>query len=400
MILDAIFWKIAHHARWQELPVGYPSMAVCRRYYRRIFRSGRLFTLYRHLYKDLCTRGRVDLSALVERGCFIIKGNKVLLRPGQKETWRMRTALLFMQPGFHMLRHLRREKEQERRRRFPSFRLSSKKRPLHPPPVRQEEKFHYTSPDEPVNWPKYVYPPGLAPSSAVSRDKRIDCVRILCVNGLSLVLASNSPRRHELLKLGSWAFLTSPVIVDERQRPREAPADYVLRLAEDKVRLCAVTELAGGILLAADTAVVDGEAILGKPGDAAEAVVMLKKLRGHTHQVLTGLALLRISDGKLVTDLCVTNVPMRGYRDDEIEAYVASGDPLDKAGAYAIQHPGFHPVERLGGCYASVMGLPLCHLSRSLRKLGIPTGTELAAACRSALGYACPISSAVLAGKV
>ncbi len=92
------------------------------------------------------------------------------------------------------------------------------------------------------------------------------------------------------------------------------------------------------IILAADTAVVDGKTILGKPKDPAEAVEMLRSLRGHSHQVFTGLAVLRPGDGNLVTDLCVTDVPMRAYSDDEIDAYVASGDPLDKAGAYAIQN--------------------------------------------------------------
>jgi predicted house-cleaning NTP pyrophosphatase (Maf/HAM1 superfamily) len=91
---------------------------------------------------------------------------------------------------------------------------------------------------------------------------------------------------------------------------------------------------------------------------------------------------------------------MRDYRDDEIEAYVATGDPLDKAGAYAIQNAGFHPVEAMRGCYASVMGLPLCHLARSLHKLDIAPRTDIAAECQSALGYACPISSAVLRGEM
>ena len=91
---------------------------------------------------------------------------------------------------------------------------------------------------------------------------------------------------------------------------------------------------------------------------------------------------------------------MRDYRDDEIEAYVATGDPRDKAGAYAIQNAGFHPVEAMQGCFASVMGLPLCHLSRSLHKLDLAPRSDIAAACRSALGYACPISSAVLRGEM
>ena len=204
-------------------------------------------------------------------------------------------------------------------------------------------------------------------------------------------------------------FETCAADVDESTRPGEAPGMYVLRLAESKARTCASaagtgtyagSTREGQTFLAADTAVVDGEAILGKPKDPAEAVRMLKNLRGHCHQVQTGIAVLRAGDGALITDLCITEVPMRDYGDEEIDAYVASGDPLDKAGAYAIQNIAFHPVESLGGCYASVMGLPLCHLTRSLRKLGVAPTTDIAAECQSALRYACPISSAVLRGEM
>jgi septum formation protein len=215
-----------------------------------------------------------------------------------------------------------------------------------------------------------------------------------------LVLASNSPRRRELLALGGWEFLTQPADVDESQLSGESPGSYVLRLAENKARRCAESTITDQIILAADTAVVDGKTILGKPKDHTEAAEMLRDLRGHSHQVLTGIAVLRLADGNLVTDLCVTDVPMRTYRDDEIETYVASSDPLDKAGAYGIQNHGFHPVEALNGCYASVMGLPLCHLTRCLRKLDLAPRTDIAAACQSALGYACPISSAVLRGEM
>ena len=215
-----------------------------------------------------------------------------------------------------------------------------------------------------------------------------------------LVLASNSPRRRELLSLVGWRFDTRPAEVDESQRPDETPAAYVLRLAESKARACKRRSQADQVILAADTAVVDGKAILGKPIDPAEAIRMLQALRGHSHQVLTGIAVLQPGDGTLVTDLCVTDVPMRAYGDEEIAAYVASGDALDKAGAYAIQNRAFHPVERMGGCYASVMGLPLCHLTRSLLKLGLAPRIDIAAECQSALGYVCPISSAVLGGEM
>ena len=126
---------------------------------------------------------------------------------------------------------------------------------------------------------------------------------------------------------------------------------------------------------------------------------MLRQLRGRTHQVYTALAVLRSKDGRLLTDRCITDVPMRRYTDAEMEAYVNSGDPLDKAGAYAIQHPKFHPAEKLTGCYASVMGLPLCHLTRTLRPLDIAPKTDISAECQSSLNYTCPISAAVLRGE-
>ena len=128
---------------------------------------------------------------------------------------------------------------------------------------------------------------------------------------------------------------------------------------------------------------------------------MLKRLRGHTHQVYTGLALLRVSDGsQLLTDLSITDVPMRDYSDEEIDAYVQTGDPLDKAGAYAIQHPDFHPVENLEGCFASVMGLPLCRLTYLLGQFDISPEAAVGVRCQTELQYDCPVSSAILRGAV
>jgi MAF protein len=214
-----------------------------------------------------------------------------------------------------------------------------------------------------------------------------------------LLLASNSPRRWKLLSLGGWMFTTVVSHVDEDQLPGEPPTEYVLRLAEAKARAVAGEAQDRSIIIGADTTVVDGMELLGKPRDAAEAAAMLKRLRGHAHQVYTGIAVLRPSDGKLVTDLCVTEVPMRNYSDEEIEAYVLTGDPLDKAGAYAIQHPGFQPVERMEGCFASVMGLPLCHLVRTLRQFEVASLAEVPVRCQEFLDYACPVSSAILRGE-
>ena len=214
------------------------------------------------------------------------------------------------------------------------------------------------------------------------------------------VLASNSPRRRQLLSLVGWQFTVSAANVDESQFANETPADYVLRLAETKARAIAASGMnPDRIVLAADTTVVDGSDILGKPSDSAEATAMLKRLRGHTHQVYTGIALFRPRDGLLLKDLCVTDVPMRDYSDKEIDAYVQTGDPLDKAGAYAIQHPEFHPVARMDGCFASVMGLPVCHVIRLMRKMDIQPATDFFLTCETLLEYQCPVSNAIQSGE-
>jgi septum formation protein len=214
-----------------------------------------------------------------------------------------------------------------------------------------------------------------------------------------ILLASNSPRRRELMALGNWMFSVSVSDVDERQYAGEAPADYVLRLAEAKAHAAMKNAHPQHIIVAADTTVVDGNTILGKPADMADAVRMLKALRGHKHQVYTGLAVIKVGSGQLLKDLCVTDVPMRDYDEAEIEAYVQTGDPLDKAGAYAIQHPHFQPVEDLRGCFASVMGLPLCHLLRVLEKMGVSPNGDVPNNCQAHLHYRCPVSAAILRGE-
>ena len=125
---------------------------------------------------------------------------------------------------------------------------------------------------------------------------------------------------------------------------------------------------------------------------------MLTRLRGRTHQVYTGLALHRLSDGLLLKDLSVTDVPMRDYSDDEIHDYIQTGDPLDKAGAYAIQHAQFHPVASMSGCYASVMGLPMCHVTRMMRKMDISPNADVPASCQKYLKYECPVYDSILSG--
>ena len=123
------------------------------------------------------------------------------------------------------------------------------------------------------------------------------------------------------------------------------------------------------------------------------------RLRGKVHQVYTAVAVFDPTSGRLVHDLCTSLVRMRRYRPDEVGAYVASGDPLDKAGAYAIQHPVFQPVEHFAGCFASVMGLPLCHVTRTFQKFGLPPIRDVPQACQDHLNYQCPIHQAVLRGE-
>ena len=231
---------------------------------------------------------------------------------------------------------------------------------------------------------------------------KIDCVRILCVTDeIMILLASNSPRRRQLLALGNWKFAVAVSDVDETQLAGETPKDYVLRLAQAKALAVVKKAHPENIIIGSDTTVVDVNSILGKPKDGEDAARMLTRLRGHIHQVYTGVAFYRVSDGKMLTELCVTDVPMRAYSDDEIAVYVQTGDPLDKAGAYAIQHPDFQPVESMRGCYASVMGLPMCHVTRTLQKLGVHAdhAADVPTACQKLLNYECPVSSVILRGK-
>jgi septum formation protein len=210
----------------------------------------------------------------------------------------------------------------------------------------------------------------------------------------TLILASNSPRRSELLRLLGLPFEVHPADIAEVQASGEPPADYVLRLARHKA--AASAEDQPGLVIAADTTVVDGNELLEKPVDPADARRMLLQLRGRVHQVYTGIAILDADTRRSYDAVCCTQVPMRDYSDAEIEAYIATGDPLDKAGAYAIQHAGFQPVEGLRGCYASVMGLPLCHLLVGLRTLAVDIPDGLPDRCQAHLQYDCPVSRAIL----
>ncbi len=218
-----------------------------------------------------------------------------------------------------------------------------------------------------------------------------------------LVLASQSPRRRELLALLGLPFRVTVVDVVEDPRANELPAALVARLSQAKARAARPEVSAllpdGAVVVASDTVVALEGDLLGKPRDADEATAMLRRLRGRPHAVHSAVTLLEAATGRVLTDVAATQVVMRAYTDAEIAAYVASGDPFDKAGAYAIQHPDFHPVAEFRGCYLNVIGLPLCHLTRCLRAWGIGPDQDIPEACQAYTGYRCQVCTTILAGK-
>jgi len=180
------------------------------------------------------------------------------------------------------------------------------------------------------------------------------------------VLASASPRRQELLKLLIPDFEVVPSDVDESIHAAERPETMVVRLAREKA-LAVLGRRPSACVIGADTVVVCEEAILGKPVSHEDAGSMLRKLSGKTHQVLTGVCLVRLN--LLLVECVTTDVTFRNLLDSEIEGYVQSGEPLDKAGAYAIQGLGARFVEKINGCYSNVVGLPVSRLYEMMKRL-------------------------------
>lgn len=189
-----------------------------------------------------------------------------------------------------------------------------------------------------------------------------------------LVLASSSPRRAELLRLVGIAFDIVPTDIDESRRPDEHPHGYVERLAREKAESATVT--LGTVVLAADTAVVHEGDVLGKPAHPAEARTMLARLAGEVHHVVTGVAVAGVEDGRLEVESVVESarVRMAALTEEEIAAYVATGEPLDKAGAYALQGRGGLLVESVEGHPTTVIGLPLPAARRLLARRGVEIG--------------------------
>jgi len=214
-----------------------------------------------------------------------------------------------------------------------------------------------------------------------------------------LILASASPRRRELFSLLQVPFVAAAADVDEEIEEGESPQEMVCRLSLAKARAVAIS-YPEGLIVAADTIVALDGVVLGKPADEAGAVAMLRRLREREHIVLSGVTVYHPASGRVITELAESAVWMRAYADEEMAHYAASGDPLDKAGAYAIQHQNFSPVERIGGCYANVMGLPLCHLARALAQFGVTLTVDVPQACQGFTGHHCLVAGEILPDQV
>jgi septum formation protein len=211
-----------------------------------------------------------------------------------------------------------------------------------------------------------------------------------------LILASASPRRRELVPLLGFPWAINAVDVDETIIDHPDPAENVMKTSELKAIASAKQSNATALILAADTTVVLDGLMLNKPQDTAEAGQMLRDLRNRVHQVYTGITIIDKAASQHVADVAMVDVPMRNYSDSEIEAYLRTGDPLDKAGAYAIQHSKFRPVINFSGCYAAVVGLPLCHVARTLYQTDAGAAEDVAAKCQDHHNYDCPVFKSIL----
>ena len=199
-----------------------------------------------------------------------------------------------------------------------------------------------------------------------------------------LILASASPRRQAFLHALGLDFTVVVADIDETPAPGEAPVALACRLAREKAAKVAAQvrrSAPDALVIAADTVVAQGDVLLGKPATPAEAVTMLQTLRAAPHEVVSAVCVHPVAGGAARTVANVTQVTMRAYTDAEIATYVAGGDPMDKAGAYAIQHAVFNPVAQMAGCYSAVMGLPLGDFADLLAAFGVTVPQPVAPVC-------------------
>ena len=185
---------------------------------------------------------------------------------------------------------------------------------------------------------------------------------------MNVILASQSPRRRELLGLTGLDFTVRVADIDESMDPKAAPFDEVARVS--RLKALAVSQDPGDVVIAADTIVVCEGRALGKPRDEEDAFRILSLLSGRHHEVMTGMTV--VKDDEIITHTEVTKIHFRDLHPDEIRAYIASGEPMDKAGAYGIQGGAALFADEMVGDYYNVMGLPVCRLAMILRSLGLP----------------------------
>lgn len=215
-------------------------------------------------------------------------------------------------------------------------------------------------------------------------------------SAMKIILASTSPRRRELVTLFGLALQFISADLDESPRVNETPAELVHRLSRAKAEI-GKSQFPESVVVGADTIVSIDDTILGKPVDADDAIRMLTMLRHRPHVVYSGITVMR--GAQSLTQIATTTVHMRNYSDAEIAAFVATGEPLDKAAAYAIQNTAFKPVEYIEGCFANVMGLPLCHLYRTLKAFGV-TIQEPDQTCQNHLAIVCPVARGILSAQI
>lgn len=216
---------------------------------------------------------------------------------------------------------------------------------------------------------------------------------------IEIILASGSPRRQQFLQQLGLPHRIVVADIDETPLPQEQPIALAHRLAEAKASAVAArlqqeprntqSTPTQQVIIAADTVVALGDQLLGKPADGVEATAMLETLRDQTHHVHSSVCVWTLPSNKHATRVNSTAAQMRDYTDTEIAAYVATGDPLDKAGAYAIQHPDFAPVCALRGCISGVIGLPLGDLHELLARMDVDTTADLVPICESHTQFAC-----------
>jgi septum formation protein len=211
----------------------------------------------------------------------------------------------------------------------------------------------------------------------------------------TIILGSASPRRIAFLHQLGLDFEIHVANIDETPFENESPIALVLRLAEAKAETVVEALNSNGreeeprLVIAADTVVAIGDQLLGKPDDEAQARRMLRLLRTRPHQVHSAICVRATRDGRNRTRLNSSTVTMRAYSDEAIDEYIATGDPMDKAGAYAIQHPGFAPVAELDGCFTGVMGLPLGDLCDLLAEFGIEVDRPVPGVCEEHTAFSC-----------